>query len=68
MKKKRFPSDVARFFNPHKSNPSYPYSTHQLQKAAWTRPIPVYSEGGTARKVQDTYGRVSYKIIDPFKI
>lgn len=65
MKKKKIPTDVVRFFNPHKSNPSNPYGTHQLQKAAYTRPVPVYFADGTAKRVQDDYGRVKYVTIDP---
>jgi hypothetical protein len=80
MKKKnrKFPSDVARFFNPHKSgtNTRYnmrngvivgviEYGTHQRELARQSSNIPVYSAGGTARntKTHDRHGHAIYQQI-----
>lgn len=65
MKKKRFPRDVARFFNPIKAckNGGWQWiiGTHQKEKMQERSNIPVYSKGGTARKVMDENGNVTYK-------
>lgn len=68
-KARKFPEGVARFFNQHKSGTNaefdksgrmlYP-GTHQYEKSKERSYIPVYSGGGTARRVMDEYGRVKY--------
>ena len=72
MKKRKFPQEVARFFNPFKSlvisfderrktvNMEQK-GTHQYEKDKERSYIPVYNAGGTARKVVDSLGHVSYK-------
>ena len=72
MKKKKFPSDVARFFNPIKSL-VIPYDerrkpinmeqkgTHQREKSKKGSCIPVYQGGGTAIKVVGKNGNITYK-------
>lgn len=56
----KFPQDVARFFNPHKSGTNAQYTkegmliafgTHQREKAQQSSCIPVYNAGGTARAI-----------------
>lgn len=64
MRKRKFPQDVARFFNPQKSGTNATTlnnGTHQLEKMKESSSIPVYNAGGTARKVVDSLGRISYK-------
>lgn len=61
MKKQRkFPKDVARFFNTS-SEPSFFMGTHQIEKMKERSYIPVYNSGGTARKVVGEYGQITYK-------
>lgn len=69
-KKRRFPQDVARFFNPQKSGTNAEYDkngflvrpgTNQTKKMYERSCIPVYSGGGTARRVMDANGKVVYK-------
>ncbi len=56
MKKRKFPQDVARFFNPEKSiNP------HQREKALQRSFIPVYNGMGTAKKIYNRFGVKSYR-------
>lgn len=55
MKKRKFPQDVARFFNPNSGG------IHQREKFAEKSNIPVYAFCGTARKVVDAMGNVSYR-------
>ena len=57
MNKRKFPKDVARFFNPEKSYNPNSSGIHQAEKR---NGIPVYNSGGTARRVIDQYGKVSY--------
>ena len=61
MKKRKFPKDVARFFNPEKSVNLRSSGIHQIEKAVKRSCIPVYNGMGTARKVIDAYGNVSYR-------
>lgn len=72
MKKKRkFPQDVARFFNPHKTGTNElrdtttglitRYGTHQAEKAKERSYIPVYNGMGTARCVYDEFGIKKYR-------
>ena len=61
MKKRKFPNDVARFFNPEKSFNPNSSGIHQEEKAKEKSNIPVYAFGGTARKVVDAMGNVNYK-------
>lgn len=64
MRKRKFPQDVARFFNPHKSGTNATtlnFGTHQLEKMRESSYIPVYSGEGTARKVIGKYGEVTYR-------
>lgn len=70
--KKRFPQDVARFFHPLKSL-VIPFDgrrktinmvqkgTHQYEKSKERSYIIAYNGGGTARKVVDKSGKVTYK-------
>lgn len=58
MNKRKFPKDVARFFNPEKSYNPNSSGIHQAEKR---QGIPVYNGGGTARRVINQYGKVSYK-------
>lgn len=69
MKKRKFPNDVARFFNPQKSGTNAEYNkfgflvkpgTNQAKKMEERSYIPVYNAGGTARKVIEKYGEVTY--------
>lgn len=62
--KRKFPKDVARFFNPQKScTNAYLVrpGTNQAKRMRERSCIPVYNAGGTARKVVDNLGRVTYK-------
>ena len=71
MKKKRkFPVNVARFFNPSKTATTAEYSKYgvmvkpsinQQRKMHERSSIIMYNAGGTARKVVDINGNVSYK-------
>lgn len=72
MKKRRFPQDVARFFNPVKSLVIYfderrktvymeQKGTHQHEKSKERSYIPVYTGMGTARRVMDENGNITYK-------
>ena len=70
MKKRKFPKDVARFFNPQKTASTAEFnkfgvmtkpSINQQRKMKEKSSIPVYYGGGTAKKVVDYNGRVSYK-------
>ena len=64
MKKKKFPSDVARFFNPIKSGTNgnlVTGGTHQREKRKQSSYIPVYQGGGTAIKVVGKNGNITYK-------
>lgn len=64
MRKRKFPQDVARFFNPYKSLTNADhlgFGTHQLEKMKEKSCIPVYDASGTARKIVDSLGNVSYK-------
>ena len=70
MKKKKFPKDVVRFFNPQKTATTAEFNSYgvmvkpsinQQRKMKEKRSTPVYSKGGTAQKVVDSNGRVSYK-------
>lgn len=70
MKKRKLPNDVARFFNPQKSGTNAEYNkfgflvkpgTNQAKKMEERSYIPVYNAGGTARKVIEKYGEVTYK-------
>lgn len=64
---KKFPADVARFFNPHKSGTNAEISqetrnvirlgTHQYEKSKERSYIPVYNAGGTAHVAYDKKGR-----------
>lgn len=58
MNKRKFPKDVARFFNPEKSYNPKSSGIHQAEKI---QGIPVYNAGGTARRITDKNGNVSYK-------
>lgn len=58
MNKRKFPKDVAIFFNPEKSYNPNSSGIHQAEKR---QGIPVYNGGGTARRVINQYGKVSYK-------
>lgn len=71
MKKKRkFPQDVARFFNPHKTGTNElrdtttglitRYGTHQAEKAKERSYIPVYAKRGPAMRTMGADGRVKY--------
>lgn len=72
MKKRRFPQDVARFFNPLKSS-VIPFDerrktvnmdqkgTHQYEKSKEASYVIAYNGGGTARKVMDENGKITYK-------
>jgi len=71
MKKKRkFPVNVARFFNPSKTATTAEYnkygimvkpSLNQYRKMQEKSSIIMYDAGGTATKVVDANGNVSYK-------
>lgn len=58
MNKRKFPKDVARFFNPEKSYNPKSSGIHQSEKR---QGIPIYNAGGTARRITDKNGNVSYK-------
>lgn len=69
MRKRRFPQDVARFFNPQKSGTNAEYDkngmlihfgTHQREKASQSSCIPVYQGKGPAMATTDKYGRKIY--------
>lgn len=51
MKKRKFPQDVARFFNPEKSINPNSSGIHQREKALQRSFIPVYNGMGTAKKL-----------------
>lgn len=51
MRKRKFPQDVARFFNPEKSFNPNSSGIHQEQKGSVRNSIPLYNAGGTARKL-----------------
>lgn len=67
---KKFPADVARFFNPHKSGTNAEIDqntgivirpgTHQFEKWKERNYIPVYSGRGTAHVAYDKKGRKVY--------
>ena len=59
MKKRRFPKEVASFFNPHKSFSKR--GTHQYEKSKESSYVIAYNGGGTARKVMDENGKITYK-------
>jgi hypothetical protein len=61
MKKRKFPQDVARFFHPEKSVNPNSSGIHQREKASQRSYIPVYKAMGTARKVYDESGKISYR-------
>ena len=58
MNKRKFQNDVARFFHPEKSFNPNSSGIHQAEKR---KGIPVYNAGGTARRITDKNGNVSYK-------
>lgn len=69
MRKRRFPKDVARFFNPHKSGTNAEFDksgrltafgTHQREKAKQCSYIPVYQGKGPANATIDKYGSKVY--------
>lgn len=64
---KKFPADVARFFNPHKSGANAEMmggvlrpGTHQYEKSKERSYIPVYNAGRTAHVAYDKKGRKVY--------
>lgn len=68
--KRKFPEGVARFFNTQKSCTNDEYDKHgflvrpgtnQAKRMSERSCIPVYNAGGTARKVIDNLGHVTYK-------
>ena len=68
--KRKFPMNVARFFNPSKTATTAEYnkygvmvkpSVNQYRKMQEKSSIIVYNAGGTARKVVGANGGVSYK-------
>ena len=61
MKKRKFPQDVARFFHPEKSINPKSSGIHQIEKASPRSYIPVYNTMGTARKVYNEFGKISYR-------
>ncbi len=61
MKKRKFPNDVARFFNSEKSFNPNSSGIHQKEKDYVRSSIPLYIAGGTARKFIDGLGNVTYK-------
>lgn len=61
MKKKEFPQDVARFFNPEKSINPNSSGIHQREKALQRSFIPVYNGMGTAKKIYNRFGVKSYR-------
>lgn len=68
--KRKFPQDVARFFNPHKTGTNElrdiatglitQLGTHQSEKAKERSYIPVYTKRGPAMRTMDANGRVVY--------
>lgn len=69
MRKGKFPKDVARFFNPHKSGTNAEFDklgmlihfgTHQREKSKQSSYIPVYQGGGTAKATKDKFGNKIY--------
>lgn len=56
MKKRKFPQDVARFFNPEKSINPNSSGIHQREKALQRSFIPVYNGMGTAKKIYNRFG------------
>lgn len=69
MRKRKFPQDVARFFNPHKSGTNAEYEkngrlialgTHQREKAKQSSYIPVYQGKWPAKATMDRYGNKIY--------
>ena len=69
-KKRKFPMNVARFFNPSKTATTAEYnkygvmvkpSINQYRKMQERSSIIMYNDGGTARKVFDANGNISYK-------
>ena len=61
LKKRKFPQDVARFFHPEKSINPKSSGIHQIEKASQRSYIPVYNTMGTARKVYNEFGKISYR-------
>ena len=61
MKKRKFPQDVARFFNPEESINPNSSGIHQREKASQRSCIPVYNGMGTARKIYNRFGVKSYR-------
>lgn len=68
-KKRKFPQDVARFFNPQKSGTNAEYDqygrllrlgTNQEKRRKEKSCIPVYGVGGTAIKKMSANGEVKY--------
>lgn len=67
---KKFPADVARFFNPQKSGTNAEFDpttgmpvklgTHQQEKNRERSYIPVYTGRGPARRVMGPDGKVKY--------
>lgn len=67
---KKFPAEVARFFNPHKTGTNAEIDqktgivirpgTHQYEKSKERSYIPVYSGRGTAHVAYDKKGRKVY--------
>lgn len=66
---KKFPADVARFFNPQKSGTNAEFNqigmplklgTHQQEKNRERSYIPVYTGRGPARRVMGEDGKVKY--------
>ena len=69
MRKRKFPKDVARFFNPHKSGTNAEYNTqgllisfgtHQREKSKEKSYIPVYQGKFPAIATTDEKGRKVY--------
>lgn len=69
MRKRKFPKDVARFFNPHKSGTNAKYNekgvlaslgTHQREKSKERSYIPVYQGWLPAMATTDPKGRKIY--------
>lgn len=61
MKKRKFPQDVARFSHPEKSINPKSSGIHQIENASQRSYIPVYNTMGTARKVYNEFGKISYR-------
>ena len=69
MRKRKFPKDVARFFNPHKSGTNAEYNkegllisfgTHQREKSKEKSYIPLYRGRRPAMATTDAKGRKVY--------